>query len=66
MQPDENGFVVLLDINEKMVSVGRDQLIDNGFERVRPVIGSAESLPFEDNTFDAIACAFGLRKFHRY
>ncbi len=58
-----DGFVALLDINEKMVSVGRDQLIDNGFERVRPVIGNAESLPFENDSFDAIACAFGLRNF---
>lgn len=56
------GQVILADINESMIKVGRDRLIDKGFVgNVSYVQANAEELPFPDNTFDCITIAFGLR-----
>lgn len=56
------GAVVLADINDSMLKVGRDKLLDNGITgNVEFVQANAECLPFPDNTFDAITIAFGLR-----
>lgn len=58
----QSGKVVLADINESMLKVGRDKLIDKGVAgNVEYVQANAECLPFEDNTFDIITIAFGLR-----
>ncbi len=56
-----NGRVVLADINDSMLKVGRDKLIDGGYTGVEYVQANAECLPFADNTFDIITIAFGLR-----
>ncbi|WP_110666895.1 bifunctional demethylmenaquinone methyltransferase/2-methoxy-6-polyprenyl-1,4-benzoquinol methylase UbiE [Salinicola halophilus] len=56
------GQVILADINESMLRVGRDKLIDNGVgDNVRYVQANAEALPFPDNSFNCITIAFGLR-----
>ena len=58
----QSGKVVLADINDSMLKVGRDKLIDKGVAgNVEYVQANAECLPFEDNTFDIITIAFGLR-----
>ena len=56
------GHVVLSDINESMLNVGRDRLIDAGCTNVDFVLANAETLePFEDNSFDLVTISFGLR-----
>ncbi|MEM7256115.1 MAG: bifunctional demethylmenaquinone methyltransferase/2-methoxy-6-polyprenyl-1,4-benzoquinol methylase UbiE [Pseudomonadota bacterium] len=58
----DTGRVVLADINESMVSVGRNRMIDRGLVgNLHYTIADAEQLPFEENTFDCITMAFGLR-----
>ena len=58
----ENGKVVLADINDAMLKVGREKLRDLGIvANVEYVQANAEELPFPDNTFDIITIAFGLR-----
>ncbi|MCD6039250.1 MAG: ubiE 2 [Gammaproteobacteria bacterium] len=58
----EKGRVFLVDINEKMLQKGRERLLDRGISaNVLFVQASAENLPFQDNYFDCIAIAFGLR-----
>jgi demethylmenaquinone methyltransferase/2-methoxy-6-polyprenyl-1,4-benzoquinol methylase len=58
----DTGCVILTDINEAMLHVGRDRLLDEGlFSNIRYVQGNAQSLPFSTNTFDCITMAFGLR-----
>ncbi len=60
------GQVVLCDINESMVSVGRDRLHDKGIvSNVDYVLGDAECLPFPDDYFNAVTMAFGLRNVTR-
>jgi demethylmenaquinone methyltransferase/2-methoxy-6-polyprenyl-1,4-benzoquinol methylase len=54
------GQVVLTDINNAMLRVGRDRLLDDGYST--PVTQcDAEHLPFPDNYFDCVSIAFGLR-----
>jgi len=56
------GEVVLADINNSMLTVGRDKLRNQGIVgNVRYVQANAEALPFADDTFDVITIAFGLR-----
>lgn len=56
------GKVVLADINDSMLRVGRDKLIDQGISgNVHCSQADAQYLPFPDNTFDCITIAFGLR-----
>jgi demethylmenaquinone methyltransferase/2-methoxy-6-polyprenyl-1,4-benzoquinol methylase len=58
----EKGLVVLADINESMLNVGRDKLTDKGLAgNLRFSQADAQFLPFADNTFDCITIAFGLR-----
>ncbi len=56
------GEVVLADINDSMLKVGRDKLTDKGVVgNIEYVQANAECLPFPDNHFDCISIAFGLR-----
>ncbi|MCX8574006.1 MULTISPECIES: bifunctional demethylmenaquinone methyltransferase/2-methoxy-6-polyprenyl-1,4-benzoquinol methylase UbiE [unclassified Gilliamella] len=58
----DNGLVVLADINESMLKVGREKLRDKGlFKNIEYVQANAEELPFADNFFDCITISFGLR-----
>jgi demethylmenaquinone methyltransferase/2-methoxy-6-polyprenyl-1,4-benzoquinol methylase len=54
------GQVVLTDINNAMLRVGRDRLIDEGITTPTAQC-DAEHLPFPDNYFDCVSIAFGLR-----
>lgn len=55
-----SGQVVLTDINEAMLRVGRDRLLDEG--TVMPtIVCDGERLPFAEGTFDLASVAFGLR-----
>lgn len=58
----EQGSVTVADINADMLRVGRDRLTDKGIVRgVDFVQANAESLPFDDDSFDCVTMAFGLR-----
>lgn len=56
------GKVIMTDINEAMLQVGRERLEDAGIMgNVECVIADAENLPFPDNHVDCITISFGLR-----
>ncbi|THD67329.1 bifunctional demethylmenaquinone methyltransferase/2-methoxy-6-polyprenyl-1,4-benzoquinol methylase UbiE [Robertkochia marina] len=53
-----------LDISPGMLEVGKEKVSAKNLEnRIDMVIGDSEALPFDDNTFDAITVAFGVRNF---
>lgn len=54
------GLVVHTDINEAMLSKGRNRLIDAG-ALLPTAICDAERLPFAAGSFDVVSVAFGLR-----
>ena len=54
------GLVVLTDLNARMLTAGRDRLLDEG--RIVPAVRcDAEQLPFPDRCFDVVSVGFGLR-----
>ncbi|MDD2720583.1 MAG: bifunctional demethylmenaquinone methyltransferase/2-methoxy-6-polyprenyl-1,4-benzoquinol methylase UbiE [Gallionella sp.] len=55
-----SGQVVLTDINNAMLRVGRDRLLDEGIATPTAQC-DAEHLPFPDNYFDCVNISFGLR-----
>jgi demethylmenaquinone methyltransferase/2-methoxy-6-polyprenyl-1,4-benzoquinol methylase len=56
--------IVGLDISEGMLSVGRKKIAAKDLsERIEMVQADSEALPFENNSFDAITVAFGVRNF---
>lgn len=57
-----SGQVVLADINQSMLALGRDRLLDAGcLSGICYTQVNAECLPFSDNHFDCIIMGFGLR-----
>lgn len=61
-QLGDDGRVILCDINAEMLKEGRNRFLDKGlFKEIDYVQGNAEALPFEDNSFDCMTIAFGLR-----
>lgn len=59
-QVGQSGQVWLTDINNSMLSIGRDRLIDEGTPTPAAQC-DAEELPFPDNYFNCVSVAFGLR-----
>ncbi len=56
--------IIGLDISDGMLEVGRQKIKKKHLENtIQMVIGDSEDLPFEDNSFDAITVAFGVRNF---
>ncbi len=56
--------IIGLDISEGMLAVGKNKIKDKGLDKViKMVKGDSENLPYEDNYFDAITVAFGVRNF---
>lgn len=56
----KNGEVWLTDINNSMLSIGRDRLLNDGIATPTAQC-DAEKLPFPDNYFNCVCVAFGLR-----
>ncbi len=56
--------IVGLDISEGMLAVGRKKIAAKDLsDKIEMVQADSEALPFEDNSFDAITVAFGVRNF---
>lgn len=56
----KSGEVWLTDINNSMLSIGRDRLIDEGTPTPAAQC-DAEKLPYPDDYFNCVSVAFGLR-----
>ena len=57
-----HGKVILSDINNSMLEVGREKLTNRGcVGNIEYVQANAECLPFPDSYFDCITISFGLR-----
>ena len=61
-QVGESGLVVMTDINQSMLDEGRSRLLDRGkLKNIEVMQADAENLPFDDDHFDCVTIAFGLR-----
>ena len=56
--------IVGLDISAGMLGVGRKKIEAKKLsDKIEMILADSENMPFEDNTFDAITVAFGVRNF---
>ncbi len=56
--------IVGLDISAGMLDVGRSKILERNLQStIEMVVGDSENLSFEDNSFDAVTVAFGVRNF---
>ena len=56
--------IVGIDISEKMLEIGKEKVKRQSLEnQIELRFGDAASLPFEDDSFDAVTVAFGVRNF---
>lgn len=61
LNPDK---VIGVDISEGMLEQGRQKMKKKNYEdKIELIYGDSEKLPFEDEKFDAIIAAFGVRNF---
>jgi demethylmenaquinone methyltransferase/2-methoxy-6-polyprenyl-1,4-benzoquinol methylase len=56
--------IVGLDISAGMLEVGKQKINEKHLSsKIDMVLGDSESIPYDDNTFDAITVSFGIRNF---
>lgn len=56
--------IVGLDLSQQMLNVGIEKVKKQNLQNhISMMKGDAENLPFEDNKFDAVSVAFGVRNF---
>lgn len=61
LQPEK---VTGIDISEGMLEIGRKKIVKAGLqEKIELLRGDSEAILFEDNSFDAVTVAFGVRNF---
>lgn len=53
-----------LDVSQEMMRIGEEKVRKAGFEgKVKFQLGSALEMPYEDSSYDAVTCAYGVRNF---
>ncbi|WP_310556042.1 bifunctional demethylmenaquinone methyltransferase/2-methoxy-6-polyprenyl-1,4-benzoquinol methylase UbiE [Flavobacterium sp.] len=56
--------IIGLDISAGMLEVGKQKIsARNLSEKIEMILGDSEKIPFDDNHFDAVTVAFGIRNF---
>ena len=56
--------IIGLDISVGMLEIGKQKIAARKLsQKIEMSVGDSEKMPFEDNTFDAITVAFGIRNF---
>ncbi|NHM05807.1 bifunctional demethylmenaquinone methyltransferase/2-methoxy-6-polyprenyl-1,4-benzoquinol methylase UbiE [Flavobacterium sp. CYK-4] len=56
--------IIGLDISAGMLEVGKQKIAHKQLsEKIEMMLADSEAMPFQDNTFDAITVAFGIRNF---
>lgn len=61
IQPEQ---IIGIDLSNEMLEIGRKKMDNKGLsEKIVMRQGDSENLPFEDNTFEVAAVAYGVRNF---
>ena len=56
--------IIGMDISEKMLEIGKEKVLKQGLaNQIELQLGDAAALPFDDDTFDVVTVAFGVRNF---
>lgn len=60
----KDSSIIGADISEGMLQVGKQKILKLNLEnQIKMQLADSENLPFENNTFDAVTVAFGVRNF---
>lgn len=60
----DGSHVTGVDLSEGMIEIGRRKVAEKGLDgRISLTTGDCLALPFPDNSFDCITCAYGVRNF---
>jgi len=58
--------IVGLDISSGMLEIGKQKINKKGLDtKIEMILGDSENMPFEDDAFDAITVAFGVRNIYK-
>ena len=53
-----------LDVSQEMMRIGEEKVRSAGLEgQIKFQLGSALEIPYEDRSYDAVTCAYGVRNF---
>jgi len=53
-----------IDISRKMLEIGKEKVKRKGYTgKIELIYGDSENIPFDDNVFDVVMVAFGVRNF---
>jgi len=53
-----------IDLSAEMMRIGQEKVSRQGWgDKVHFTLGSAQEMPYEDNSFEALTCAYGVRNF---
>lgn len=52
-----------IDLSDQMMAIGKEKTARHKLLTVEFIHANAQQMPFEDNAFDAVTCAFGCRNF---
>lgn len=53
-----------IDLSKKMMEIGQEKVAKAGYSaNVRFDYGSAQEMPYQDNSFECVTCAYGVRNF---
>jgi demethylmenaquinone methyltransferase/2-methoxy-6-polyprenyl-1,4-benzoquinol methylase len=56
--------IIGIDIADQMLAVGRTKIAtEKKSEQIQLLLGDSEAIQFEDQYFDAVTCAYGVRNF---
>lgn len=61
---NNNLRIVGIDISPEMLNIGKKKINTEGVsDKIEMLVGDSENLPFENNKFDAVTVAYGVRNF---
>lgn len=60
----DRSLITGIDLSDGMIAIGKNKVRDAGFaDKIELTTGDCLALPFDDNTFDCITVAYGVRNF---
>lgn len=60
----EHAYITGLDPSDKMLKIAEQKIKNNFFEkRIKTIQGYSQNIPFQNETFDIVTIAFGIRNF---